>query len=345
MKSLIYGYGETGKSFERYLKKQNRNFDIFDNNIDRYNKELNLNSYDEIFCSPGIPRNIFRKLLNANKNVFTDLDIFFKEDTSIKIGITGTNRKSTTAYHLNQLFEHYDSANLIGNIGNTMLDYINNDRTFSIIELSSFQLDKMKENKLDFGILLNLGIDHLDYHGNLSSYKKAKKRILQAKQIISYETDPYKLFEWITESKPKKIKLKNLPYRYEIISETVINDSKSTNYHSLSYALKKANYLFNKSKYSLIVCGDPKKEGYRKIKVDGPERVYIFGLHAKNITECIDHPKKVIVNSLDDALNCIYDSNNSKNILFSPGYPSGNDFKNYSERGKYFNNNLKKYLP
>ena len=55
--------------------------------------------------------------------------------------------------------------------------------------------------------------------------------------------------------------------------------------------------------------------------------------------------KKVIVNSLDDALNCIYDSNNSKNILFSPGYPSGNDFKNYSERGKYFNNNLKKYLP
>lgn len=51
MKSLIYGYGETGKSFERYLKKQNRNFDIFDNNIDRYNKELNLNSYDEIFVA------------------------------------------------------------------------------------------------------------------------------------------------------------------------------------------------------------------------------------------------------------------------------------------------------
>ena len=79
-----------------------------------------------------------------------------------------------------------------------MRDYINNDRTFSIIELSSFQLDKMKENKLDFGILLNLGIDHLDYHGNLSSYKKAKKRILLAKQIISYETDIYKLFECIT---------------------------------------------------------------------------------------------------------------------------------------------------
>ena len=31
MRSLIYGYGETGKSFERYLNKQNKDFDIFDN--------------------------------------------------------------------------------------------------------------------------------------------------------------------------------------------------------------------------------------------------------------------------------------------------------------------------
>ena len=194
MRSLIYGYGETGKSFERYLNKQNKDFDIFDDNIGKYNQELDLKSYDEIFCSPGIERNIFKNLHNQNKNVFTDLDIFFKEDTSIKIGITGTNRKSTTAYHLSQLFERYDSANLIGNIGNTMLDYINNDKSFSIIELSSFQLDKMRSNKLDFGILLNLDIDHLDYHGNLASYEKAKKRILMAKQKISYETDPYKLF-------------------------------------------------------------------------------------------------------------------------------------------------------
>ena len=42
MRSLIYGYGETGKSFERYLNKQNKDFDIFDNNISKYNLELDL---------------------------------------------------------------------------------------------------------------------------------------------------------------------------------------------------------------------------------------------------------------------------------------------------------------
>ena len=37
MKSLIYGYGETGKSFERYLQKKNLEFKIFDKNIIEYN--------------------------------------------------------------------------------------------------------------------------------------------------------------------------------------------------------------------------------------------------------------------------------------------------------------------
>tara|TARA_B100001093_G_scaffold512003_1_gene581031 strand:- start:362 stop:1402 length:1041 start_codon:yes stop_codon:yes gene_type:complete len=344
VKSLIYGYGKTGKSFERYLKRKNKDFDIFDSNINKYNKKPDFTNYDEIFCSPGIPQTTFKQLHKKNNNIFTDIDIFFMEDRSIKIGITGTNRKSTTAFHLNQLFEQYDPANLIGNIGNTMLDYINNEKTFSIIELSSFQLDKMKENKLDFGILLNLNVDHLDYHGNFESYKNAKKKILFAKQKISYESDPYKLFEWITQSKPNKIELKNLPFRFETISNNVINDSKSTNYHSLSYALKQAKDFFRDSKYSLIVCGDPKKEDFRKITLNGPEEVFIFGLYAESIKKCIDHPKKIVIDSLDEAFEIIYNDNNSKNILFSPGYPSGDDFKSYSERGEFFNLELKRYL-
>jgi UDP-N-acetylmuramoylalanine--D-glutamate ligase len=225
-----------------------------------------------------------------------------------------------------------------------MLDYINNYKEFSIIELSSFQLDKMKKNKLDYGILLNIDVDHIDYHGNIKSYKDAKKKILLAKNSISYESDPYKLFEWITETKPEHIEFENLPYRYEILTKNIINDSKSTNYHSLSYALRQATEFFKSSNFKLIVCGDPKKENFRKISVSEPEEVFICGFHAKDIDKCLDHPRKIIMDSLSDVLELIFKLSDSSNILFSPGYPSGKDFKNFNERGHHFNFLLKKYL-
>ena len=344
MKSLIYGYGETGKSFERYLQKKNLEFKIFDKNIIEYNKDYNLKDFDQILCSPGIPRNDFEEIIKSNKNTLTDIDLFFKEDRSIKIGITGTNRKSTTAYHLYQLFQNYDSANLIGNIGNPVLDHINNKKRFSIIELSSYQLDKMRINDLDFGILLNIDVDHLDYHGNLEAYKKAKEKILLAKENISNEMDPYELFEWITKTKAKKMKLDNLPYRFELISKNIINDSKSTNFHSLSYALNKVDDLFKNQDYILIVCGNPEKEGHRKVSIEGPKEVLIFGKHAQELDHCINHPRKTIHISLEDVFNNIKGNKSYKNILFSPGYPSGNDFKDYIQRGEYFNSLVKKHL-
>jgi len=343
MKSLIYGYGKTGKSFERFLIKKKLKYDIFDNNISEFYVEYDLKKYSQILCSPGIPKNQFKKINSQNKNVFTDLDIFFKEDNSIKIGITGTNRKSTTAYHLFQLFEYFEPANLIGNIGNPMLDAINN-RKYSIIELSSFQLDKMIENKLDFGILLNLDIDHLDYHGNEQSYKQSKRKILLAKKNISYETNPYKLFEWVTGRIPKKIIFKDLPYRYERIARNIINDSKSTNFHSLNYALKNANNEFGIKNYVLIICGDPKKENFKKIDVTGPESILIYGDHAERIDKCIQHKNKKFFRSLEEAIKSIKKTGLKTNILFSPGYPSGSDYTDFEQRGYLFNKTIKKFL-
>ena len=343
MKSLIYGYGKTGKSFERYLNNKKLNFDIYDANISKFNKKYDLKIFDQILCSPGIPKKKFEEIKKENNNVLTDLDIFFKDDTSIKIGITGTNRKSTTAYHLHQLFNIYSSSNLLGNIGNPVLDSINNNKKYSIIELSSFQLDKMRSNKLDFGILLNIEVDHLDYHGDFELYKLSKEKILLSKDSISYEMNPYKLFEWITKMKAEKIEFKNLPFRFQMISNNIINDSKSTNFHSLSYALKEAKSLFN-SEYILIICGDPRKEQYREIYLDGPETIFIFGNHSNEINKCIKNTNKQIFKSIEDLFNFLKSNNIKHNLLFSPGYPSGNDFNDFIERGECFNFYAEKYL-
>ena len=343
MKSLIYGYGKTGKSFERFLKNRNIDFDIFDINIEKFSKSYDYKKYSQILCSPGIPRDVYNELTQINENVLTDIDIFFKEDNSIKIGITGTNRKSTTAFHLQQLFNNFESASLVGNIGNTLLDNINKAK-YSIIELSSFQLDKMIKNELDYGILLNIDKDHLDYHGNFKSYKKAKEKILQAKKSISNELDPYKLFYWVTNKEATQINFENLPYRYQSISEHIINDSKSTNFHSLNYAINKANLTFGNSKYILIVCGNPEKEDFRKIEILGPKMICIFGKHSKDINKCIINQNKVIFNNLDDVFKSFNEHLTSQNFLFSPGYPSGKDYKNFEERGQAFNKTIKKYI-
>jgi len=332
MKSLIYGYGITGKSFERYLLKRNIDYDIYDENILKYSSYKDFSKYNKIYCSPGISRDKF-KLLKKTYDVLTDLDIFFHEDNSIKIGITGTNRKSTTCFHLSQLIAQNESVNLIGNIGKPMLDEINNGKKYSIIELSSYQLDKMSNNYLDYGVLLNIAPDHLDYHKSFEEYQYAKEKILNAKKF-SFESDPYNLFKWITGKKSKKIELKNLPYRFEFISENIVNDSKSTNSDSLLYAIKEANSLFKEDNYSLIVCGNPAKELFSKIIIKGPQEIIVFGHHREDIQKCLIHKKILEFVDLKESLIYLKDK---QNIVFSPGYPSGKDYINFEERGAHFN--------
>ena len=340
MKSLIYGYGITGKSIERYLIKNNIDYQIYDDNKDLYTSDQFTNNlkddWDVIYCSPGIKKADFEELkFIAKEDVLTDLDVFMVEDTSIKIGVTGTNRKSTTCFHLHQLLSKDYAVNLIGNIGEPVLDHLNTGAEFSIIELSSQQLDKLKENKLDYGVLLNIAPDHIDYHGSFAEYKSSKERILEAKEK-SYENNPYKLFQWITGKEAEVIDLHNLPFRFEIISKSIINDSKSTNMHSLDYAIQEANQYFKDDKYDLIICGNPAKEGFRTFYPKGPEHILIFGSYANKINRCINHSEKKFYKNLPDVLTEISNSKN-QNILFSPGYPSGDDFKNFEERGEYFN--------
>ena len=47
MRSLIYGYGDTGKSFERYLKDKKIDFDIFDSNIAEHNQNYNFEDFNQ----------------------------------------------------------------------------------------------------------------------------------------------------------------------------------------------------------------------------------------------------------------------------------------------------------
>ncbi len=335
MPSLIYGFGVTGKSFQRYLDIKGEEFEIYDT---LHSDSLKIASkiedgfYKNIYVSPSVPKEKFKNLKKYS-TVFTDMDIFFNEDDSIKIGITGTNKKSTTCYHLMQLLEEKYSINLVGNIGKPVLDVLNNGKKYSIIELSSFQLDKVSNIDLDYGILLNIDSDHLDYHENIEDYVQSKKRILEAKKSIQSD-DIKTIYKFITGSMPPKKELKDLPFRFQKINQNIINDSKSTNSHSLKFAICEASKIFND--FALILIGNPEKEGYKEVEISNPSLVVICGKHANEIFSCVKHENKVLSENLSLAIKEI-EKANIKNILFSPGYPSGDDYINFEERGKAFN--------
>ena len=133
MKSLIFGYGKTGKSFENYLENKNISFDIYDDDkskLSEIHQEKNispsfsdLKDYQDIYISPGVKlENYLTKEEISNLNLKSDLDIFFLEHNSFKIGITGTNGKSTLVHLLEQALNHSSSAIALGNIGNPVLE-------------------------------------------------------------------------------------------------------------------------------------------------------------------------------------------------------------------------------
>ena len=346
MKSLIFGYGITGQSFERYLNKKGVDFEIYDEQITGPNitnklpnKEM-LESLQMVYLSPGINlKKIYPKGEFDQIPYLTDLDIFFQEDSSYKIGVTGTNGKSTCCYHLHQIL---NDSQLIGNIGKPVLDSMNSC-AYSIIELSSFQLEKVHDIKLDFGVLLNIAPDHIDHHGTLAEYTRVKNRIKESKISIE-ESDPKKLWSIImgmNHRVMRDIQFTDLPHRLEPMSGSkwlkhLINDSKATNLAALEYALNKMD-----DSYFLILCGDPNKEQYKNYKIIGPKKIFIFGSYAREIYKRISHPQKILLHNQDltSVMNKIRSDKSFpyiRTILFSPGHPSGNDYKNFEQRGDHF---------
>ena len=196
-KFLIYGYGISGKSIERYLKNKNCNYDIYDDfkkitNKKTINKDYlynYINRYDYFIVSPSIKINKNHHLYKYKNKILIDLDFLSLELSKQKIiGVTGTEGKSSTCFYLKEILSKKYKTEIIGNFGNTILEKIDLINYLSkldilIIELSSYQLDKVKFLKLHYAIITNIFSDHLNYHNSIKEYINSKFRI----QNLLYE--------------------------------------------------------------------------------------------------------------------------------------------------------------
>ena len=69
----------------------------------------------------------------------------------------------------------------------------------------------------------------------------------------------------------------------------------------------------------------------------------VCGKHKDEIFPSVKHENKVLCENLSLAIKEIKKTN-IRNILFSPGYPSGDDYTNFEERGKAFNKLIERYF-
>jgi UDP-N-acetylmuramoylalanine--D-glutamate ligase len=159
-----------------------------------------------VLKSPGLsPRDErLLPLLDAARKqgiaIAGELDLFARALADLKaergyapqvVAVTGTNGKTTTTALTALLIERCGRrVAAAGNIGPTMLDTLasaldaRTDEGASaplpevwVLELSSFQLDGVREFEPAAATVLNITQDHLDWHGSMDAYAGAKARV------------------------------------------------------------------------------------------------------------------------------------------------------------------------
>ena len=99
------------------------------------------------------------------------------------LAITGSNGKTTTTALLGEILDGAGLPTLVGgNIGVPVVGLIDEstDETWSVLEVSSFQLESTVEFHPNIAVILNITPDHLDRHGSFENYALAKERIFAA---------------------------------------------------------------------------------------------------------------------------------------------------------------------
>ena len=145
----------------------------------------------EVIKSPGIPEKapVIKALREKEIPVFSEIEFASRYTKARFIAITGTNGKTTTTlltYHL--LKEAGLNVGLAGNIGHSLAELVIEDAyEYYVLEISSFQLDDIKDFHPWISVLLNITPDHLDrYEYSLEKYANAKLRIAENLGLDDY---------------------------------------------------------------------------------------------------------------------------------------------------------------
>ena len=141
-----------------------------------------MSQFDMLVVSPGVPPRLpfIQDAAGCGAEVIGELELAYRLTDASFAAITGTNGKTTTTTLVGEIFKAAGrDTYVVGNIGNPVVtEAVHTDKdAWLVTEASSFQLETTKEFRPKVSAILNLTPDHLNRHGTMEEYGRAKSNI------------------------------------------------------------------------------------------------------------------------------------------------------------------------
>jgi UDP-N-acetylmuramoylalanine--D-glutamate ligase len=203
-KVLVVGLGKSGLAAALFLRRQGAQVTVSDvRSAESLGKEipalleegimveagghglLTFRRQDLIVVSPGVPLNTpeLMQARSLGRPIIGELELAARFLKGKILAITGSNGKTTTTALTGEILTAAGLLTLVaGNIGEPVVAHIeeSTDSTWSVLEVSSFQLESTQLFHPTIAVILNITPDHLDRHGTFENYALAKERIFAA---------------------------------------------------------------------------------------------------------------------------------------------------------------------
>jgi len=199
--------GKISKKYKEVLLHHEINFE------ELQHTESSILNADVVMKSPGIPKKvtIVQKLIESGVSVISEIEFAYKYTNAILIGITGSNGKTTTTLLTHHLLKQAKmNVGVAGNIGDSFAQQVAEENYENyVLELSSFQLDGIKDFRSHIAMITNITPDHLDrYEYDFKKYVASKFRITKnqtAADFLIYDADDAAIKEGLKEHPIKAI--------------------------------------------------------------------------------------------------------------------------------------------
>jgi len=158
-----------------------------------------IRALDFAVLSPGVPTDLPNvcRIRDAHVPVIGEVELAYRAGHGRVLAITGTNGKTTTTSLVGAIMSAAcPEVFVVGNIGNAYTGAVlsTTEKSTVVAEISSFQLETIREFHPAVSAILNITEDHLNRHHTMEEYIRVKELITknQGKQdvcVLNYE-DP-----------------------------------------------------------------------------------------------------------------------------------------------------------